>query len=406
MANRNRALLGTCLALVGVCAIAACSGTASSPSPGALPGGMQAGTSADGHGALPGNVQNPYPTSTGYTLKYAYSQKVVAQPSSAPQQISSQTGSLVDTIEGSAVFDGVSRLDSRSVLNFTYSNDNGQSTGSTQKTTDDYQSFDQNGAQVFYDLYGLVDSGTSTDSTGASTVSSDVETYDAPFILDELPETAGVKWVTGVGFTASSSSQTTLNGSVTSQSVTTESHGSDGSYMTQVTTTNPKGTYEIVKTQNADGSGQETDGGTGKQAGLTQWGTPSISGGKYVIPVTHTPPNGKPTTTNVPDWYPGNGKIRNLFSDETKDISLEVPVPKICGRSTAQRAAVKLEETTSLLDVVNGSYKTTETDRYVIAGVGVVCTVHDRTTASYDNFASGVKQRSEHETTVSGLKKF
>ena len=204
-----------------------------------------------------------------------------------------------------------------------------------------------------------------------------------------------------VGLTSDSES-TTTTGSIVDKDVTTARHDATGAYSREVSHHDAGSGYVVTKRQSAEGVGQEQNGGTGKEAGLTVFGTPIQMGSGYVIPVTYSPPGGKPVTTNVPDWYPGNGPIHVLKTAGTKDVGLAVNVPAKCGIAAGQ-PATRLEAFGSALDVVDGTFTVHTTDRYVIAGMGVVCTIHESYLKAYDNRATGALIKTERTTEASGL---
>jgi hypothetical protein len=346
-------------------------------------------------------ASNPYPVAKGDTFAYAYAAQTGVRLGSNPEQISRTAGTVTATILGSAVFNGAPHINERSVFAYTFSDDNGKTTGAGKKTTDSYKSFDAVGSSLDYDLYGSVERGASKDSTGATTTTTDTLTYAEPFVLDQLPETAGASWSDAAGSTLDSEAIETT-GSATDKTVTTSRRLADGAYSRMVDYHDAGTNYSVTKKQSSDGSGQDQNGGSGKEAGLTVFATPVQSGSAYVIPVTYTPPGEKSVTTNVPDWYPGNGPVGPLLVAVTKDLGLSVSVPAKCGIAAGQ-PATRLQANRIALDVVDGTVTTHSTDRYVIPGMGVVCTVHESLIKTYDNRATGALVRTERTTEISGL---
>jgi hypothetical protein len=346
-------------------------------------------------------ASNPYPVAKGDTFAYAYAAQTGVRFGSNPETISRTAGTVTATILGSAVFNGAPHIDERSVFVYTFSDDNGKTTGAGKKTTDAYKSFDAAGSGLAYDLYGSVERGASKDSTGVTTTTTETVTYAEPFIIDQLPETAGASWSDAAGSTLDSEAIAT-SGSSTDKTVTTSRRIADGAYSRMVDYHDAGTNYSVTKKQSSDGSGQDQNGGSGKEAGLTVFGTPVRSGSGYVIPVTDTPPGEKSVTTNVPDWYPGNGPVGPLLVAITKDLGLSVNVPAKCGIAAGQ-PATRLQANRAELDVVDGTVTTHSTDRYVIPGMGVVCTVHESLVKTYDNRATGALVRTERTTEVSGL---
>jgi hypothetical protein len=262
-------------------------------------------------------------------------------------------------------------------------------TGTT--TTDSFDTFLTTRTGLDYVSFGDEVSGSSTSSTGETTKSASKLTYGAAFLMDEIPEIKSASWNQEIAYDMPSTTSTTTNG------VTTNSDGhytrrEDGSYVRSTERRTPGSPAYFEKdTQNADGSGEDANNGTGSlTGGTTTFSAPALVNGQYVITVVHTPLSGSPTTTVVPDWFPGNGPVGQLVSDVRQDLG-QVAVPKACG-TTAGQTATELRATVKALDIVKGTYNEQVTDAFIVAGEGRVCSHELRYLDTYDNFTTGALQ--------------
>ena len=117
--------------------------------------------------------------------------------------------------------------------------------------------------------------------------------------------------------------------------------------------------------------------------------------------MVYTPGSGTPTTTVVPDWFPGNGPPGPLATELRSDLG-KVAVPKECG-ATAGQTAVELEDKVTALDVVRGTFSQTQMQQWVVAGEGRVCTYSTELLNTYDNRVTGALLVSERFSTLTAL---
>jgi len=341
------------------------------------------------HASPQSTPANPYPFTQGDTFNYTYNAAhSVKQPGKGLVK-SSTTGTIVTTIGAVTTFNGHQATDVNNVLSYTNTNNGNQVTATGTTTTDDYEAFVPTNGLLDYDLYGSTLSGSESDTTGLTRTSSDTLTYGSPFLLDRLPETKGDLWREATGYSLQSQVATT-NGGVTTTETSTYTRNPDGSYSLSLSNTNG---YQDAATQNSNGSGEDQNNGTGKNAGATTFSAPARQNGKYVIVVVYTPPKGPQTTTDVPDWFPGNGPVRHLETDVTTDLGM-VKVPTKCGADAGQQGQ-ELREELSFLDAVKGTYNAETVDKYVVFGMGLVCVDRQRLLNTYDNRNTGALLASE-----------
>lgn len=333
------------------------------------------------------SVSNPYPFAQGDSFQYAYVGSHSSKPANKPLSKTSTTGTIATTIGGTVTFDGQQLTDVKSVFAYKSADPEHNLTTTGTTTTDQYETFAQAGNGLNYETYGGVIAGNSSNSNGETSTNNSTTTYGGPFILDELPEVKGAQWNEPIAYTLNAQSQTTKGGTTTNGQ-STYTRNADGSYTRTVTrTTTGKPTYNEQESQSANGSGQDVNNGTGPDSGTTTFAAPAQGSGGYTISVVHTPISGPPTTTLVPDWFPGSAAAPPLVTDQRQDIG-HASVPTKCG-PTAGQAAQELRETLTSLDVVAGSYSTEVFDTYVVAGEGTVCIDHQRIVNVYDNRATG-----------------
>jgi hypothetical protein len=391
--------------LASLTTLAACSGTGLPSGPSSALGATgtrAASTQVRAGGAVTPSVSNPYPFTQGDTFAYAYTLTHSAKPTGKPLNKSYTTGSIATTIGSTESFDGKQLTDVNEVFTYTNTDSGHHTTGSGTLTTDEYETFatGKNGA-VDYETYGDTTSGNSSNSDGSTSATTSTLTYGNAFLLDVLPETPKTTFKEEIAYTLDSDDQTTKDG-VTTNDQTSYQRNSDGSYTRSITRSAPsKSTFQENDQQNSDGSGQTQNNGSGPTAGTTTFSAPVESGGKYYITVVYTPPSGPATTTQVPDWFPGNGPARHLVTDEKKDLG-SVSVPSKCG-ATAGQSAVELRESITALDVVQGWYNTETLDSYVVSGEGVVCIDHQRLLNTYDNLVTGDLMTAEHFNELTSL---
>ncbi len=343
----------------------------------------------------------PYPFVDGDQFNYSYSDDTVTTGSSSSSTpvYTSLTGTETTTIGNNATFKGKASTEVTNVLET--SKKAGGVVRSQTVTADAYEAFVSTGRSAFnYDEYGN-DQSTTVTTNGKIRTTTSNETNHGPKVLDELPETAGQEWREQGGFSNSDSSQISRNGKVTSESNGTYARKADGQYMSSVTTSAGKSSVTDKRVQKSDGSGTDTNSGTGSTGGTTTFGLPAPIGSSYYIPVTHQPAGGSATTTQVPDWYPGNGPIPTLFTNVATDLG-PAAIPGSCPNN-AGSTAQDLNDVAAFLDVIAGTYTQETTDTYVIYGEGVVCIVDQTTTTSYDNLSTGKLLSTVQGTQVTSL---
>jgi hypothetical protein len=377
-----------------------------------LPGGLstaslgaqRASSGAASPGAAsPGAISNPYPFVQGDVFKYAYSQTDTTK-SSGSTVVSYVEGTVVSTVGPMKSFDGHKLTDFGEVFTYTNSDSGHTTTGTGKETTDRFRTFATGEKSTLdYESYGDKHSLTENDTDGDSESQTGTYTYGGPFWIDILPETKNASWVEETANTQVDDTTRVTSG-VTDKETETFKEQTDGSYGRDYTSQKTgEGQYVETDTQNSDGSGSDVNNGkTNPTAGTTTFSAPGKVDGKYAITVVYTPPTGQPTTTEVPDWFPGHALLEKLTSDTKKDIGPKA-VPSTCGKTTAGQAAEMLAETYSFLDVVTGKYYLEDTDTYVVSGEGVACVIEKRTIDIYDNLATGALLSSETLDSIDGL---
>ena len=387
----------TIVVVTSAFALSACGGSNTTPSP-AIANAM--GTRSANSARHGGSTSNPYPFAQGDTFAYAYALTHSAMPAGKPLEKDYTNGTIATTIGGQASFDGKQLTDVNAVFTYTTSDNHHKSTGSGTHTTDTFETFAaaKNGG-LDYETYGNSLAGSSSNSDGSSSTTTSTQTYGGPFVFDELPEAKSASWKDEIAYTLVSDTKTDKGG-VTTDDQSSYTRNEDGSFTRSVTRSTPGSpTYTEQDTQNVGGSGQDVNNGTGPTGGTTTFSAPALVNGQYAISVVYMPASGPPTTTSVPDWFPGNGAAHHLVSDERKDLG-PATVPAKCA-ATAGQAAEELRETVTALDVVAGTYNSEYVDDYVVAGEGTVCIDHQRLLNTYDNRVTGQLLVSEHfnETT-------
>jgi hypothetical protein len=377
-------------AVASACALAACGGGASLPGPSgstAALGRSAAQSARDAQAGPP--LTNPYPFAQGDVFNFDYAENISTTTGGQPAVKSSVTGTDVLTINGTESFDGGKWTELTEVLNYTDLNGSGQTTASGTETTDFYRNFVPDGKVLDYLQAGLTTAGQESESNGDTIATSTTYTYASPYLIDIVPETKG-SWNEDLANTQSGQTTTTTS-AYTEVLNFTFTRNTDLSYTRQLQFAyTPGGDYTETDTLSAKGAAEDQNNFPTKNstAGTTTWAVPAKVGGKYVIAVVYTPPSGKPTTTDVPDWYPGGGAIKKLVTDTKKDTGT-VKVPTQCGKAVAGQTATELVETDSYLDPEQGTYDTETQNTYVVSGEGRVCVVRSYVNDTYDNRVTG-----------------
>jgi hypothetical protein len=387
---------------LAVLALAGCGAVTSGALPGGSPNASTAVQRAPG-GVSPGAISNPYPFVQGDVFKYAYSETDTTK-SSGSTVVSYVDGTTVATVGPMKTFDGHKLTDFNEVYTFTDSDSGHTTTATGKETTDRFRTFATGEKSTLdYESYGDKHVLTVNDTDGDSESQTGSYTYGGAFWIDVLPETKNDSWVEETANTQINDTTRVTSG-VTDKETEKFTEQTDGSYVRDYTSQKTgEGQYVETDTQDSDGSGSDVNNGkTNPTAGTTTFAAPAKVGGKYVITVVYTPPTGPPTTTEVPDWFPGHALLEKLTSDTKKDIGPKA-VPSTCGKATAGQAAELLSESYLFLDVVIGKYYLDATDTYVVSGEGVACVIEKQTTDTYDNLATGALLSSETVATISGL---
>ena len=73
------------------------------------------------------------------------------------------------------------------------------------------------------------------------------------------------------------------------------------------------------------------------------------------------------------------------------------------GKAVAGQSAVELDESSSYLDAILGTYDVAAASTYVVSGEGIVCVARKYTNNTYDNRVTGALTTSVASSSVSGL---
>lgn len=334
-------------------------------------------------------VTNPYPFAQGDVFNFNYADSLVTTTGGTPTK-SYVDGTDTLTINGSESFDGGTWTELTEVFAYTDYNSAKQSTATGTLTTDFYRNFVQNGDVLDYLQAGYTTSNQESDANGTTIQGTTDYTYGTPYEIDAVPETKS-SWKEPLQNTETGQTITTPKSGSTETLTYSFTRNADLSYTRNAQFVySPGGTYTETDTVAANGSAEDSNDfpSNNPTNGTTTWAAPAKVGGSYVITVVYTPTSGSKTTTNVPDWYPGGGKVKSLASDVKKD-SGTVKVPKTCGTAVAGQTAVELVETQAYLDPEQGTYDTDTETTYVVSGEGRVCVISKLVDDTYDNRVTG-----------------
>jgi hypothetical protein len=374
------------LVFAGTAALAACNSGSSL----GVPAQSSPATQSLTHSVQPAKealAPNPYPTGTGDVFNYNY----LLVLSNSPGTTSQLYGTVVTTIGSSTTFNGNPVVDYNSVLN--YNSRVGERVVGTT-TTDDYDNFVGSGSPSYLYYYGHKQSGNETDNGTVNVLSSNTQTYGAPFILDILPEAKTNKATEPGAYTLTASNSSTGNGG--SSSSETYSRNNDGSSTTSESITLGGNTYSYSNTINSNFSASEANGVPGQPtSGSTTFSAPSGN----VVTVVYTPTVGSPVTNEVPVWWGSNP----LLSDQFKTVSVTEKVPAKCASGYTGDTSTHLREILSYVDPVGGSTDSETIDRWVVSGVGVACLANTRLVTYYDNRDTGSEIGSTSISVLQGL---
>jgi hypothetical protein len=385
--------------------LAGCGGAGTSlpaSPPGAQFDARQTGAAPDQSQA----ISNPYPATTGDVFVFAYDESDAVK-SGGTTTTTTVTGKDTVRVLGNKSFDGQSLMQFKENLTYTDKDANGNVLSTGTNSSDRFRQFASvnGGKNIDYYSYGDRHTYVEKDADGSTLHESGLNNYGAstPYILDILPETKGQSWNPEIGFLNTFTTKKVKAG-VTTTDTEKYTLKDDGSYERDFTSSTPgDGEFKETDIQSGDGSGSDVNNGkTISTAGSTTFSAPKKSGSKYLITVVYTPPTGSQTTTQVPDWFPGNGPPKSLVTDERED-SGTAKVPTDCGKATAGQTAELLVESYSALDIVLGTYETFTDDTYVVAGEGIVCVTESKTTNTYDNRDTGALTSAETVTSTTGL---
>jgi hypothetical protein len=383
-------------------ALSGCGGSPALPNAGGAQalGNRQSQSSSSSNRTNP-PVTNPYPFTEGDVFNYAYNDTLTTTTSGSPVK-SYVSGTVALTIGPVETFDGQQLTQLTEVYAYTDSDSSHKTTATGTLTTEYYREFQPVNGGLDYVTFGNTTSGNESDTDGTSIVSSTSLTYDAAFLLDVIPEVKS-SWADEIPNSQSGSTATTTSGSTETINYTF-TRNSDLSY-SRDTSVYLNNVYACGATdaEAKDGSGSEDNTcSKSASAGDAVFSAPAKSGGKYFIKVVFTPLSGSPTTTEVPDWFPGGGAVKKLVTDTTKDKGA-VKVPKDCGKAVAGQSAVELDESSSYLDAILGTYDVAAASTYVVSGEGIVCVARKYTNNTYDNRVTGALTTSVASSSVSGL---
>jgi len=286
------------------------------------------------------------------------------------------------TVHASASFDGVSTIDTNHVVSYTQTAPTALASPEVY-TYDDYRAYtlDATGSTLYRYGEAVVDanpwgfaSPPTGDLAGTTTL---LYTYPNPgaWIDDVLPHATRSWSNTGNPLTEAYSGAETA----------TFAYHADGS--ASFVETAP-GT--IALNQTAAGAATNVDGNVTTTIGLP---IPAPSGSGDVIPVvqqTTAPTPGPTSSSDAADWYPGGGApVQPLFA--WNDTESWVAIPPACNvPSTVATQAWAIAYDETQVRPMNFELRTrTQTDYFVPAGVGWVCSTYTETDNDY-RFKTGI----------------
>jgi hypothetical protein len=129
-------------------------------------------------------------------------------------------------------------------------------------------------------------------------------------------------------------------------------------------------------------------------------GLPIANSGVYSIPITRTV--GTVTRNyNAADWYPGNAAPPSPIASTTETVVGPAAVPAACGLPSPPSNVVEVTGASTSLNVVEGSYTTTQEATYLAHNL-VVCRMTSSKTLQYF-VETGVLLSTTVDTFVEGL---
>jgi hypothetical protein len=352
----------------------------------------------------------------GDKFTYQRMTSMTVTPRNGPVQNTEQVDTVtVDVLPSPATFNGQSGL--TDVVTWFVNS----SAGISDTTHDYYAYAPGNPVQLLH--YGWTDATVipSWQETITSTLA-----YDAPSLIDELPQTAGATWSPARGSDETETDQFTDGSGTTYVDVSKSITAADGSYESGVQTTLGSASGPVVDYVQSAAKGDASFNYTNVQASNTRQpvtvsvigGAPSNAGIPYqyncnsdalnlpaspLLPVTSssfaTPaPGVTPSpgcfdmqtgalqmTTSIstpgPNWYPPNPVP--LDQEQYRLVGTNVPIPTDCQvPASLATSANHLQYTQQLLDPVQQKLQVTQ-DSYFVSNVGLVCSLQTMNLARY-----------------------
>ena len=330
-----------------------------------------------------------YPATGGTALNYALSvTETYTHGLGTPSPTLTDSGTEVDTIATNATFNNRSNL-----VEITRA-DTGGGTLLGTATNNFYYAFTPTSAGATVHEVGWV--WLPDPNNNASNNQQNSVATGSGWQLLQLPFKSGNSWDAGSGYVETSTSDSTVNGSVPSTNKGVSTWNEDGTYTNDWSNVANDGSYTgytDVTTVKADGTSIETyTDGTGTS--VTSVGTPEpapTGTPGTVIPLTQTftpaspGPSASPTVTLVPNWYPNGAVPSPLQSDHSTDNGSGA-IPAQCNiDSSIATTAEQIHEVYTSFDPLGGTYNVTS-DSYYVSGIGMVCSIQSAHYSFYDYF--------------------
>jgi hypothetical protein len=242
------------------------------------------------------------------------------------------------------------------------------------RTIDAYESSTVNG-----DSQTIAQASTTTANTGIDQTANRIEgngpysytstnatTYASPRVLFVFPLTESTTNVPIARTETLVELAKNSSGQIYVQRNTKSVYANSGAF----TTTGSIGKGETTDvTANANGSATVTNQGSAPF--METIGLPVANGGTYTIPITRT--TGTVTQKySAADWYPGNAAPPSPLASASETVVGPAAVPTACGLTSPVSGAVEVTGSSSTLNVVAGTYTTTQSATY-LANNQVVC---------------------------------
>lgn len=346
--------------------------------------------------------------------RYAYSRSTTLKRYGIAGQLLSSDTELDDvtvTVQRSpAVFNGHSGL--IDVTTSSVSSD-----GSTQETADDYYAY-VSGSPVQLDTYGGTDNETIATPGYPSITLTDVLSYDAPSVVDELPQAQGVQWNPAQGSVEMITIDDPVDGDDSREKWIT---AADGSYQTAWKSVLSDGLEYAQIAVSSDASFNGTDaasefgllwtnlytvaapaGGTiayhhdcRMEIDLPAQPLLPISASEFPTPAPSATPGNVGVCNNdqnssidatVASWYPAN--FAPLDQESTRVVGVNAAIPADCNVAPSiATVANHLQYQQQLLDPTL-SLTQRVSDDYYAPNTGLVCSLQS-TTRTYHDWTTG-----------------